>query len=509
MSIDRLTIHLLMLAIYPIIAPWYSSPQAHAQETDADGLSITQYETALQIWKTHKAYFFDYAERGTKSHRACYYDLQHMLTPVLEMAERYDKYALMTDLAEIVTLTYDNLHSFGQIRQWVNGKEAEASPVVLSKALSGAHSGTRTWFNQDRKNGKIYYEEVLLYNFQYLYFVCKLTHYISRIPYEERSAQMNNFLRESYFITEDQLIRNIYDARYANWDVLPAMTGYQALALKLHNKRTEKDGRETEVYYNAVLDREMWLIAAAAEWIAANGSDPSAVYLSSDQRNKLIDYIRLGSNLLESRLSVTKGIDFNGQPIEGFGFDLGRWIDHPEFSYAFNTDQTIPVKSAPALGKKIGWDLSHADRFPWIFTSLHHCREYTGASFPDESVLQKLANQFVYITFNGNLEKPLFSNFMDGTNGWYRVNYEGNSQFGYGPSKLSEAVLNGARAMWSPYNADIVKVMDALWSLLNTEIKERRAHSELFYNTLHNYPRGNTFIIMLKFASACSTINRK
>lgn len=67
-----------------------------------------------------------------------------------------------------------------------------------------------------------------------------------------------------------------------------------------------------------------------------------------------------------------------------------------------------------------------------VFDSLYENKEIIGLDFPDEIFMNQLTNQFLYCAFNGDFSKPLFTNFMDGTTGWYLVGYEKRTGFGYG-----------------------------------------------------------------------------
>jgi len=88
-----------------------------------------------------------------------------------------------------------------------------------------------------------------------------------------------------------------------------------------------------------------------------------------------------------------------------------------------------------------------------------------------------------YATFNRDFKKPLFTNFMDGTNGWYRVNYSGRKGFGYGPWDMSISVLTGGFGFWSKYNSDTQKVFVALIEMLKSKDPAIRQHVINHYET--------------------------
>ena len=67
---------------------------------------------------------------------------------------------------------------------------------------------------------------------------------------------------------------------------------------------------------------------------------------------------------------------------------------------------------------------------------------------------------------------------MDGSNGWYRVNYAGRAGFGYGPGDLSIAFMRGGYGFLKKYNADLGRIVMAEWIMLRStdpDIKAYRA----------------------------------
>ena len=120
---------------------------------------------------------------------------------------------------------------------------------------------------------------------------------------------------------------------------------------------------------------------------------------------------------------------------------------------------------------KTGWDINHGKRFVQVFETLYHNRKITGDSFPDEAFMKSLANEFVYGSSNRNIEKPLFTNYIGGENGWYRVGYHG-STFGYPPYGLTSYGPEGGYGYWAEYNSDIGMIMNSLLNrAANTETR--------------------------------------
>jgi hypothetical protein len=107
--------------------------------------------------------------------------------------------------------------------------------------------------------------------------------------------------------------------------------------------------------------------------------------------------------------------------------------------------------------------------------------------------MKRLSNQLLYKVFNKEFNTPLFSNYMDGSNGWYRVGYAKKKGFGYMPSDMSIAILTGGYGFWAPYNTDINKMYTAIIKMLNSTIPSVKQHVKQHYeqNVWTNNKREN------------------
>ncbi len=172
----------------------------------------------------------------------------------------------------------------------------------------------------------------------------------------------------------------------------------------------------------------------------------------------------------------------------GLIFEPGAWDDHPTYAHTGYTGKEYPtpaILNEKKRGEGVGWDLSHARRFVHVFDSLHKHREILNVDFPSEDFMKMLTNQFLYATFNMDFKRPLFSNFMDGSNGWFRVGYENRDGFGYGPWDMSISVLTGGYGFWSVYNPDAEAVFEALLEMIDSNDPEVRKHLQDHYEKSH------------------------
>jgi hypothetical protein len=230
-------------------------------------------------------------------------------------------------------------------------------------------------------------------------------------------------------IVDEHLIRLGYVARWslpdrrlptrlvATWDVL----------------RSLRPSSE-HAYYDAIQDRDLWLIATAAEVIGADRRDHTLVGLSAATRQQLQEMVTTGIAMVASHRSTRSVPGADGQMVAADSYFNGEYDDHPDMRYAGDSDETRPSGAArTARGRS--WDVSHIYRLPVLFRSLIDNRTAVGNSFPTTTDVERLVNEYVYVVFRGELRRPLPTNFFDGGDGWYRVSSAG----GYPPSKYCDA----------------------------------------------------------------------
>jgi hypothetical protein len=233
----------------------------------------------------------------------------------------------------------------------------------------------------------------------------------------------------------------------------------------------------------------MWIIAGVANILAVYKKENDIVPITPEAYKRLLNYVKMGSKLIDSRFIYTKLNNFEGKQVIGALFQPGTGDEHPERAFVGYNGQDFP-QTAPKDKSKyrrngVGWDLSHARRFVHVFETLLKSKDILGLDFPTKDLMVKMGNQLVFATFNRDFKKPLFTNFMDGTNGWFRVGYSGRMGFGYGPWDMSVSVLTGGYGFWSRYNSDTQKVFTALIDMLKSKDPEIRKHVIEHYETTH------------------------
>lgn len=114
------------------------------------------------------------------------------------------------------------------------------------------------------------------------------------------------------------------------------------------------------------------------------------------------------------------------------------------------------------------WDISHARRLVQIAETLD-ALDLLPSDLSGAELKKGLARQIAYRVFNGTLDEPSFANYLDGTDGWYRVNYVNRVGFGYAPGQLSTSVINGGYCRWSRHDKRLREICTALWTLMQAD----------------------------------------
>jgi len=268
-----------------------------------------------------------------------------------------------------------------------------------------------------------------LYNVQWLHPAAKLLRLISLLPPDRRTPAMQAFAGQYLkFIVVDQLDRYLVQQR------LPAPGGGQARG-RIALWKLDMSGLKGERPWDtAIFDIDLWLVASAAEVLGANANDPSLAPLDAQQLAMLHSAVDTGTRFFRSRQNdypATK--NFQGQQVGSITFGNGDYTAHPDFDYSGVTTEQFPSPAQKLRLADAGWDMMHAFRLPVFMRVLYDNRKATGSDWPQYHDLQLFANQYVYRVFNGNYSRPLFHNYLDGSDGWHRVGYHGGN-FGYPPS---------------------------------------------------------------------------
>lgn len=281
----------------------------------------------------------------------------------------------------------------------------------------------------DRTHGTPWPSECALCTSQGMYPAGRLLHLISLVPGVARTPEMLEFTRRyTPLLSHDVVIRFAYQTRW-----LYNQPEGKPFVL-MDQWRGELEGHSGPARYR-MLDRDLWLMAIATEVLAAHHEDPALVPLVTADSTSLRRFVDAGLQMLQSRRgSHQVGRDESGTVVSGDLFFRGDFDREPDMAFAADTDATYPEASHPMPPRGGGWDLSHIRRLPTTLRSFWDARLPLGLMFPDSAALAQVANQYLYVAYRRGWPGPLFRNFFDGNDGWYRVGQNGHGDWTYGPS---------------------------------------------------------------------------
>ena len=322
------------------------------------------------------------------------------------IAATYHEPDLVDELSKFyIAFLHSNFTTLGELRK-------TTAPQIKQKQL-GPELGpdsTRTlawWADSD---GGVILRECFLCNEEYFVPVAGLLEVIAKLRPAERTPAMTQFVAEyvPILVTEHILRPNF--AQEMRAQMIPGSPN-----LRRPNMSEEEIG----------------VVTAAASVLGANAADPKLVVLTGDDRAKLKDLVKVGADRFQFSRTLAK--DSEGRTCATYFNGDYDWSE--DFEYAGYHGDKFPTPADKARVKGAGWDTSHFSVVPIFLRALYDHRAATGVDFPKKEDIEYIANQYAFHVFEGDYKKPLFKNFFDGNDGWYRVGYLARSGYGIAPSQ--------------------------------------------------------------------------
>ena len=362
------------------------------------------------------------------------YDLQGYLHNLVAMAERCGRRERLADIASLLMPTLDALSEVrGQGPGWIC-------------------RGGRVCTSANRMLG----DEVVLYSAQYMALLTGLARGLSG----EGEA--------------DDVVERIVRLAVAHLDRWASAPGGFRTAERLAARSPEsvRDGSSRLLF----TDADLWILTFAADvaGIVDARSDLQPLLAAEPaRRQRRNEAVADLSRLLVARLSL-RSVNSQrlGARVVLADIDRGYWRLYPDSRFAGYAGNEPPLAcgstraseagdAAPQVSivDSIGWDFSHARRLVHAAASLDRHREafrstyaVPAASVPPAGLSAAFAAQLANDVWNGDAEWPLFANYWDGSNGWYRVGHDRGAAgclAGYPPFGLSDAFVTGGFPVWS------------------------------------------------------------
>lgn len=323
-----------------------------------------------------------------------------------------------------VAQTYHELDRFDELAKFYSaflkvhfttlGEMREISAPEIKQKLLGTEIGpdsarTLVWYWK-QPDGSVTLRDCYLCNADYFYPAARLVRAIATLRPAERTPGMNQFVADYVpLLVKDHILRPNFTERL----------------------RAETNPSSASYKKQIMIADEIEDVATAAEVLGAWSDDPKLVAIADADVSQLKELVKVGVERFKLSRTLTKDADgrfaasyFNGD------YD---W--HEDMEYAGYTGESFPTPAQKAKPHGASWDISHFSLIPMFFRSLNDTKQATGVDFPQKSDLEAFCNQFAFHVFDSDIKKPLFRNFFDGSDGWYRVNYSGRANYGIAPSR--------------------------------------------------------------------------
>jgi hypothetical protein len=308
---------------------------------------------------------------------------------------------------------------------------------------------------------------------------------ISELPDQDRSIGMRTFAAKmTPFIVQDQLLRLLFDQQE------PPLGG-RANRGRVAHWELSMQGLQGRVHWDtAMSDIDLWLLSSMAEMLGANANDPQLIAVNPDQLAKLHAALDMGIRFFQSKRTLyPETRNFRGEEVGSASYFNGDYDGLSEMRGTAVTGADFPGANAAAR-PGASWDVAHMYRVAIFLRALYENRKATKSTFPQYGDLQLVVSQYMYKVFTGDYQRPLFHNNFDGSDGWFRVGYNG-PDFGQPPSTYCD-MRNAQRPCMAPgsifawaelsfANSDLSKLQMSLIRIALDENPANRGFCDRYY----------------------------
>ena len=352
-----------------------------------------------------------------------------------------------------------------------------------------------------KKNNQPINEEVMLCSVQFLGFAVSVANALAT-----STAFLGNeekvFIRDTFQIATEHLLR---------WGDDADINFYKKLA-----KKTPQDVKNASAAL-FFTDKPLWMITIYAELAGILQSQEQQhrgfITLSETNNLRFRQHLSALLQFFSARISIYHSPSSRLGNVDLADLDRGyhrlygakRYAGYEkeekpvtcEFSAKDKTKINMVVNVASdtvQIRQDTGWDISHARRLVHALDALERNRNaiknifsLTDKELPQSGLSEAFANTLVAIVWNGDKEKPVFSNYWSGANGWYRVNYHrgaGGCDEGIPPYGLTISFTNGGYITWAKYRPIIGLLGQKLHSMINNSDVDSTSFIDKYYSDL-------------------------
>jgi len=326
----------------------------------------------------------------------------------INVASAYGELDKFDELAKFYSLFLKTY--FTTVGELQKVKAPEIKSKLLEPESGQGSSRTLAWYWK-QPDGSIILRECDQCNAEYFFPAARLIRGIAELKPKERTPAMGQFVTEYVPLIVKEHILRLNFAERMRADMTPGGPYFKKRVMNAD---------------------ELFDIASAAELLGAGSLDSKLVVLSEEDRLKLKDLVHVGVDRLQFSQTLTK--DTSGRICASY-FN-GDYDQIEDMAYARYEGEGFPTPAQKAKPRGVSWDISHFSLIPMFLWSLYENHHATGVHFPERADIEQIGNQYALRVFEGDYEKPLFKNFFDGSDGWFRVSYLGRSNYGIAPSRF-------------------------------------------------------------------------
>jgi hypothetical protein len=443
-----------------ILLQTHTATCAVSQKTDTDFICGGKVETNVwQLWDSSaKEYLIPQFSKRLKDQGDTYalYDVQTYIHNLIAMARRCQRLNRLQELAEELEIAYVALEPY-----------PDGSATLAWVCKGGAICNNKN---------RLINQEIILTSAQFLALTTSVANGLVHAPNQHH----NNFIEQTAIIGFQHLLR---------WGD-PNML--RQLDKQISAKAEDVKDRSSALFFT---DKYLWMIAMYADLAGLLQKQPSLrnkAALNDEQILTMREHFLRLLQFFANRTNLTSSLMSNGKKVKTAVLDRGFWRLYKDNKYAGYTGIAKPVTCTPkpdgtfmeklsldinALTpvNDIGWDISHSRRLVHVFNAIEYNRQaiqqvfsIEETSLPSVATMRAFAKQLMVHVWNGNSEFPLFTNYWNGANGWYRVAYDNGTNRcieGYPPFGLTDSFATGGYISWGVYVPEIRIIGQRLYRL--------------------------------------------
>lgn len=439
-------------------------------------------ELEASVWHQWSATGKEYLEKQLIGRRLleqgdsyALYDIETFYHNLLAMAQRCQRIERQLEMADAVRSTYVRLEQVpaGVGRAWL--------------CRGGAVC--------NQKN-RLINSEVMLTSVQFLAFAIDIANSLER---SATPTQSDAFADETARITVEHMQR---------WGSLPARS---MLRTRIIAKPSDVKSGSSALFFT---DKDIWQIAIYADLagiLVFRAELRETLNLNKEKIGALGEHLTLLLKLFKLRTTLTNEINTEGKSVIVADLDRGFWRLYADNQYASYNGLAPPVSCKVRPGdpnqkklnknvdasslqpsETLGWDISHARRLVHFFNAIERNRSalmtvfgLSSKDLPSQETIASFARQLTLNVWDQNKDYPLFTNYFNGVNGWYRVAYDngtGRCTEGYKPYGLSNSFPSGGYASWAAWNSDIDILSRRLYMLTKSNVDNDKFFIKKYYS---------------------------